>query len=250
MTDMAELQKRKMPLNLAIVHVDPDAFIANYLGWLEITKFITDQRAGEASVPADGKTPPLSAADLANGGVHNVANDAMFAFCMTAALKGDKAAVDKVEAAFIDQWGKEYPGNFALWHFRTNIDAPITLEDFVGQAGKKMLLGDIPPPPLRSKENWSAGLRFFEKARKSNFVHEIMYPLALWHRAKWTETLDKGIAFLKHIEDTVPVLRDTLEEKRNDQAFVANILLKNAFGVDMELTEEYEGYLRSLARRD
>lgn len=58
MTDMAELQKRKMPLNLAIVHVDPDAFIANYMGWLEITKFITALRAGDATVPADGKTPP------------------------------------------------------------------------------------------------------------------------------------------------------------------------------------------------
>lgn len=250
MTDMAELQKRKMPLNLAIVHVDPDAFLAHYMGWLEITRFITALRAGEAVVPADGKTPALTAADLAHGGVHSVGNDTLFAFCMTAALKGDKAAVDKVDAALVEQMGKEYPGNFAVWHFRTTIDAPVTLDDFVGQAGKKMLLGDIPPPPLRAKENWSAGLRFFEKARKSNFVHEIMYPLALWHRAKWSETLEKGIAFLKHIEDTVPVLRETLDEPRNDQAFVANILLKNAFGVDMELTEEYEGYLRSLARRD
>jgi len=250
MTDMAELQKRKMPLNLAVVHVDPDAFLAHIMGWLEITRFITQLRAGEAQVPADGVTPTLTAAELAHGGVHNVGNDAVFAFCMTAALKGDKAAVDKVEAGLIEMMGKEYPGNFALWHFRAQIDAPVTLEDFVGQAGKKMLLGDIPPPPLRAKENWSAGLRFFEKARKSNFVHEIMYPLALWHRAKWNETLEKGIAFLKHIEDTVPVLRETLAEPRNDQAFVANILLKNAFGVDMELTEEYEGYLRSLARRD
>ncbi len=250
MTDMAELQKRKMPLNLAIVHVDPEAFIANYMGWLEITRFIKDLRAGETVVPADGKTPALTPADLAKGGVHEVGNDAVFAFCMTAALKGDKAAVDKVDAAMIERMGKEYPGNFALWHFRASIETPIMLEDFVGQAGRKMLLGDIPPPPLRAKENWSAGLRFFEKARKSNFVHEIMYPLALWHRARWTETLDKGVAFLKHIEDTLPVLRDTLDDKRNDQAFIANLLLKNAFGVDMELTEEYEGYLRSLARRD
>lgn len=249
MTDMAELQKRKMPLNLAIVHVDPDAFIANFIGWLEITKFITDLRAGEAVVPTDGTTPTLAPAQLANGGVHNVGNDALFAFCMTAALKADKAAVDKVEDALVASMGKEFPGNFALWHFRTQINAPVTLEDFVGQAGKKMLLGDIPPPPLRAKDNWSAGLRFFEKARKSNFVHEIMYPLALWHRARWTETLEKGIAFLKHIENTVPVLRETLEDPRNDQAFIANILLRNAFGVDMELTEEYEGYLRSLARR-
>ena len=250
MTDMAELRKRKEPLNLAIVHVDPDAFIANLMGWLEITAFIRAQRAGEAEVPADGKTPPLSAAQLKNGGVHDVGNDALFAFCMTAALKADKAAVDKVEAALLETMGKDFPGSFALWHFRGSIDAPVTLEDFVGQAGKKMLLGDIPPPPLRAKENWSTGLRFFEKARKSNFIHEIMYPLAKWTRARWTETSDKGVAFLAHIEDNLPVLREVLEEPRNDQPFIANVLLRMAPGVDMELDEEYQGFLRSLARRN
>lgn len=55
MTDMAELKKRKVPLNLAIVHVDPDAFIANFMGWLEITAFISAQHAGEAQVPAGGE---------------------------------------------------------------------------------------------------------------------------------------------------------------------------------------------------
>jgi hypothetical protein len=67
MTDMEELKKRKMPLNLAIVHVDPDAFIDNFMGWLEITAFITAQRAGEAETPADGMTPKLSAEKLRNG---------------------------------------------------------------------------------------------------------------------------------------------------------------------------------------
>jgi len=41
-----------------------------------------------------------------------------------------------------------------------------------------------------------------------------------------------------------------LEEARNDQAFIANALLKMAPAVEMESTEEYEGFLRSLARRD
>src|SRR6266568_8653655 len=50
MTHMAELKTRKVPLNLAIVHVDPDAFIASFMGWLEITAFITAQQAGEAVV--------------------------------------------------------------------------------------------------------------------------------------------------------------------------------------------------------
>lgn len=249
MTDMAELQKRKHPLNLAIVHSDPDAFLANIMGWLEITAFISAQRLGEVQVPADGVTPKLDKDQLRKAGVHEVGNDAMFAFCMTSALKGDKAAVDKVEATMVESMGKEFPGSAGLWYFRAQIDAPTTLEDFVGQAGKKLLLNDIPPPPLRSKENWNTGLRFFEKARRSNFVHEIMYPLAKWTRTKWTETLDKGVAFLAHIEDSVPVLRQALEEPRNDQPFIANMLLQAAPTVDMELTEEYQGFLRSLARR-
>ncbi|MFY9657474.1 MAG: hypothetical protein WAK01_12990 [Methylocystis sp.] len=249
MTDMAELQARKKPINLAIVHVDPDAFIAHFGGWLEITSFITALRAGEAVVPAGGVTPKLDASRLDSDAVKSVGNDAIFAFCMTAALKADKAAVDKVEAALVESYGKEFPGANALWYFRAGIDAPVSLEDFVGQAAKKMLLQDIPPPPLRAKENWNAGLRFFEKARKSNFVHEIMYPLAKWHRERWQETAEKGIAFLQHIEDNVPVLREALEDPRNDEAFVANLLLKTAPAVDMELADDMQGYLRSLARR-
>jgi hypothetical protein len=249
MTDMAELKKRKVPLNLAIVHVDPDAFIANFIGWLEITAFITAQQSGEAVVPAGGETPRLSTQQLRKSGVHDVGNDAIFAFCMTAAMKADKAAVDEVESALVESMGKEFPGSFGLWCFKAQIDAPVTLEDFVGQAGKKMLLGDIPPPPLRAKQNWNTGLRFFQKARKSNFVHEIMYPLANWTRVCWTETLEKGVAFLQHIEDNVPVLREVLDDPRNDQPFIANALLNLAPAVDMELTEEYQGFLRSLARR-
>ena len=249
MTDMAELKKRKEALNLAIVYVDPDAFIANFMGWLEITAFITAQRAGLARMPDDGITPVLSEDQLKRADVQNVGNDAIFAFCMTAALKGDKAAVDSVEAALVESLGEEFPGSSGLMHFRTGIETPVTLEDFVGQAGRKLLLGDIPPPPLRAKENWSTGLRFFEKARKSNFVHEIMYPLAKWTRERWTETLEKGVAFLQHIEDNLPVLRETLEDTRNDQPFIANSLLKLAPAVDMELDDEYQGFLRSLARR-
>jgi hypothetical protein len=250
MTDMTELQARKKPMNLAIVYVDPDAFVANFTPWLEITAFITALRAGEATVPADGLTPKLDERQLKSDIVTSVGNDAIFAFCMTAALNGDRAAVDKVESVLSESFGKEFPGFNALWNFRGQIDAPVTLDDFVGQAGKKMLLADLPPPPLRAKENWNAGLRFFEKARKSNFVREIMFPLAKWHRERWTEVLEKGVAFLHHIEDNVPVLREVLSEPRNDEPFIANLLLKMAPAVDMELGDDMQGYLRSLARRD
>jgi hypothetical protein len=249
MTDMAELRKRKEPLNLAVVHVDPEAFAANFIGWLEITTFIAAERAGEAQVPKDGVTPRLSAAQMKSGNVERVGNDAMFAFCMTASLRGDKPAVDAAEAAMVEILGEGFPGSAALNHFRETIEAPATLDAFVGQAGKKLLLGEIAPPPLRAKENWNTGLRFFEKARTSNFIHEVMYPLAKWTRACGAEVLEKGVAFLQHIEDNVPILRGALDDPRNDQPFIANYLLKLAPAVDMELNDEYEGLLRSVARR-
>ncbi|MFG1464262.1 hypothetical protein V5F77_15330 [Xanthobacter sp. DSM 24535] len=249
MTDMVELQKRKQPINLAVVHVDPDAFVASFMGWLEITAFITAQRSGAAEVPADGITPKLPPEALKNPGVQNVGNDALFAFCMTAALKGDIAAVDKVEAALKDSMGNDFPGSLAVNYFRAHNENPILLEDFVGQAGRKWLEGDRPPPPMRAREDWNTGLRFFEKARQSNFIQEVLYPLAKWTRSRWGVIAEKEAAFLHHIEDNLPVLREALEEPRNDQAFIANLLLKAAPAVDMELTEEYQGFLRSLARR-
>ncbi len=249
MTDMAELQKRKKLINLAIVYVDPDAFIVNYVPWLEIATFITALRAGDVQAPADGVTPSLTPQQMKGGVAANFGNDAVFAFCMTAALKGDKAAVEKVEAALTESLGKDFPGSVAFWSFRSANDSPMSLEDHVGAAAYKMLAGDIPPPPMRARENWNAGLRFFEKARQSNFAQEIMYPLAVWTRAKWSETLEKGVAFLAHIEDSVPVLQEALAEARNDQAFVANVLLNMAPAIEQDLSDDTTGFLRSLARR-
>jgi len=51
------------------------------------------------------------------------------------------------------------------------------------------------------------------------------------------------------MEDSVPVLRGVLDDTRNDKPFIAHALLNLATAVDMELTEEYQGFLRSLARR-
>jgi hypothetical protein len=249
MTDMNELVKRKQPLNLSIVYVDPDEFIANYVPWLEITAFISAHRMGEASVPADGVTPALTPQQLASGAVHKIANDTIIPFAMTAAMKGDKAAVDKVEAALKESLGAEWPGNFGLWHFRGDIPAPQTLEDHIGQAGKKMLIGDIAPPPKRPGEAWDTGLRFLEYAQGSNFKNEIVYPLALWTRDRWAEATDIGVAFMSHIEDNLPVLRGALEEERNDAAFIANMLLLGAPAFEIELSDEVSGLLRSLSRR-
>ncbi len=249
MTMMTELAARKQPINLAIVHVDPDAFVAHFLPWLEITTFLTAQRQGLATVPADGRPPALTAQQRAGGTAHEIGNDTLSAFCMTAAMQGDSAAVDRVEQALVAQLGRDFPGNVGLWHFRAEIAAPVTLDDFVGQAGRKMLAGEIAPPPMRGGESWNTGLRFLEKALGSNFRSEIVYPLALWTRARWAELVDKGLTFMAHVEDNLPLLRGALGEPRNDAAFVANMLLLGGPAVEMDMQESVEGMLRSLARR-
>jgi len=238
MTDMTELRRRKEPLNRAILEVDPGLFADNFLGWLEITSFVGAVRAGQTQVPDDGVTPGLSSDQMKSPSVERVAKDAAVAFGMTAALKGDSGAVKAVEAVLEKRLGSGFPGSSSLQSFSTPDENPATLDDHVAQAGGKMLRGDLPPPPMRAKEYWNSGLRFFERARGSNFVHEIMYPLAKWHRERGAEILDKGVAFLAHIEDSVPVLREALDDPRNDQAFIANFLLKLTPAVDMELTDD------------
>jgi len=249
MTDTTELVKRKQPLNLAIVDADPEAFVAHYVSWLEIAAFLTDLRLGETTIPADGVTPPLTAKQLAGGAVHKIGNDTLSAFCMTAAMKADKAAVDTVEETLRSELGADFPGSFGLWHFRGDIAAPVTLDDFVGQAGRKMLARDVAPPPMRNGEAWNTGLRFLERALGSNFKNEIIYPLALWTRARWEEVTEKGVAFMAHIEENLPILREALQEPRNDAAFIANILLLGAPAVEIDLEDEVQGMLRSLTRR-
>ncbi len=249
MTDTAELVKRKKAINMGVVFADPDLFFAHFESWLEITAFISAQRAGEALPPADGVTPKLTPAQLKSGAVGAVASDAIFAFCMTAALKGDRAAVSKLKDSLAAKFGVDFPGAPAFWSFTSPIAEAVSLEDHVGQAAQKMLDNDLPPPPMRAKENWAAGLRFLEKARGSNFAQETLYPLAIWTRAKWTETLEKYISFLAHIEDSVPVLRDVLADERNDEPFIANVLLKMAPAIEQDLSDEATGFLRSLARR-
>jgi hypothetical protein len=241
--------KRKKAINMGVVFTDPDVFLSHFAGWLEITAFISAQRAGEAVAPADGVTPALSPTQLKSGAVGAVASDAIFAFCMAASLKGDRAAVTKVRDALAAKYGEDFPGSPAFWSFTAPIAEPISLEDHVGQAAQKMLNGELPPPPMRAKENWATGLRFLEKARGSNFAQEVLYPLANWTRAKWAETLEKHISFLAHIEDNVVVLREVLADERNDEPFIANVLFKMAPGIDQELNDEAAGFLRSLARR-
>jgi hypothetical protein len=243
---MNELVRRKAPMNLSIVEVDPSLFSESLTGWLEVTAHIMAQRAGKATPNPDGSIPPLSKSDLNTSGVQTIANDCIFAFGIAAAMTGDKAAFDKVERDLIAQYGENYPGSFAFWHFKQEPDAkPETLDDYIGMIGRTLMEdGEVEP-----KDIWNAGVRFLEKIRKSNFKVELTDPLARWNRDRWNAIITQLKSQLVDADNNVPPIKEALAETRNDESFIAALLLASMASVDQELTEDYQGFLKSIARR-
>jgi hypothetical protein len=242
---MNEVIRRKQPMNEAVLKVDPALFNASLMGWLEITAFVMAQRAGKAQPNPDGSVPALTKADLNLSSVQGIANDSVFAFCISAALRGDGDAVKEMEKGLTAQYGENFPGYFALWHFRQEGDAPETLEDHIGLIGKN-IFADAPMTP---KDIWNAGLRFFEKARKSNYVVELIPQLAQWYRYQWKMILIEKASELHMPEETVEPLKEVVADDRDDESFIASLVLAGMPAVDMELDEDYMGLIKSTARR-
>jgi hypothetical protein len=243
---MNEVLRRKAPMNLSIIEVDPSLFSESLTGWLEVTAHVMAQRAGKAQPNPDGSIPALSKSDLNTSGVQTIANDSIFAFGIAAAMKGDKAAFDKVERDLVALYGENYPGSFAFWHFKQEPDAkPETLDDYIGMIGRTLMEdGEVEP-----KDIWNAGVRFLEKVRKSNFKVELTGPLAAWNRAQWSGITVQLKSQLVDPDTNVPPIKEALSETRNDESFIAALLLASMAAVDQELTEDYQGFLKSIARR-
>ena len=82
--------------------------MANYLEYLEGELAAVKKECG-LSVELL-KSP--NAQQLKSGGVIHVAKDALFSFCMTASLKGDKDAIDAVETRLKAALGDDFPGAY------------------------------------------------------------------------------------------------------------------------------------------
>jgi hypothetical protein len=240
-----DVASRKAPMNAAIVQVDPHLFNESLEGWLEITNYLMGQRAGRIKATEDGSIPPLSKSDFNLSGVQTIANDSVFSFCITAAMAQDAAAIAIVEKGLTEKYGENYPGSFALWHFRQDCEKPETLDDHIGMIGRNLIEDKIFAP----KDTWNAGLRFLEKMRGSNFVVELTVPLAKWHREQWKEIIAQQKTALKDPELTIDAIKGALADTRDDQSFIAALLLASMPAVDMELDEDYMGLVKSVARR-
>lgn len=246
---MSDVKQRKEWMNSAITQVDPAAFTEHLVGWLEATAYL--RARSEASSSKDpiaalgGAIPLFSATDLEKEPVRVVADDAVFAFCIVAALNADRPAVDKLESLLAERFGKNFPGIAALDCCLRGVETDDALDAAAGAFVKDMLEGKAFDP----RDIWNAGLRLLEKARKSNFVQELVAALAKWHRDRWGQIITQQLFNLTRPRATVPPIEEVLSDASNDQPFIACLLIAATGAVDLELDEAYRAHLQGLARR-
>jgi len=238
---MSDVKARKEAMNAAIAGVDPARFSAALLGWLEATSYLRARANGAAG----DKIAFLTASDFTEPKIRSVADDAVFAFCMAATLTG-KGGVDEVAALLTKRYGEGFPGFEALDCCSHGTPTGNALDDKIGEILKDLIAGKALDP----RDVWNAGLRFLEKARSSNFGQELIDPLAKWHRDRWKHIITQQLFNVTRPRATVPPIEEALNETRNDQCFIAALLIAAAGAVDLELDEAYSSHLQGLAKRD
>lgn len=242
---MSDVMQRKERINSAIRDRDPAAFAGALMGWLEATAYLRVLPTLEKLALPRGVIPSLSAVDLREESVREVADDAAMAFCIAAGLNHDRESLIKLHGLLTKQTGPIYPGSSAIAHCLQTIDPIVTLDDAVGQALKAMLEGKA----LDAKDIWNAGLRLLQRLRSSNFVQELAPLLARWLREKWTVAIDQQRFNLVRPRLSVPPIETALADAIDDQSFIAALLLASADAADIEIEADYRRQLQTIARR-
>jgi hypothetical protein len=246
---MTDVKQRKEWMNSAIIQLDPALFADHLVGWLEATAYMRSRAEAAQSkdpIAALGSAiPQFTSADLDQPQLRSVADDAVFAFCIAAALHANGAAADRLGALLTERFGADFPGRLAFGCCCKGIETGEALDDAVGIIIKHMLDGKALDP----RDVWNAGLRLLEKSRKSNFVQELIGALAKWHRDRWGQIITQQLFNLTRPRATVPPVEDALRDDRNDQSFIANLLIAATGAVDLEFDEAYGAHLQNLARR-
>ncbi|ACB97218.1 conserved hypothetical protein [Beijerinckia indica subsp. indica ATCC 9039] len=244
-TTMSEILQRKARIDAAITQHDATAFVQALLGWLEATAYLKVLPELHKLGLGKGPIPTLSEADLREESLRNTADDTVMAYCIAAALAGDKPGLDALHAQMSRRFGPLYPGSSAVAHCIQVIDPIVTLDDAVGQFLKTLYEGKA----IDTRDIWNIGLRLLQRLRSSNFVHELTPLVAVWLRAQWSRAIEQQRFNLVRPRVSVPAIEGALADPRDDQPFIAALLLASASAIDQDIEPEYRKQLAAIAER-
>jgi hypothetical protein len=202
--------------------------------------------AFSALAPPRGEVPPLSGTDLSKPVVVGVAEDAVLAFGVAAALRGVADPAVELQKNFTEVVGENYPGKPIVDKW-CGVDVPLApLDKTVTEAIALMRSGTH----LEPRKLWEVGLRLFEKARQSNFRKTLVPLLVNWLTEEWKRIVANETFRLTRPLQTVPAIEASLAGSKQGEVLIASLLLTGAEAVGCPLANAYEKLLKEISVDD
>jgi hypothetical protein len=222
-----EVALRHRWMTTDVLKSDSAGFARHLLDYLAGTEYLRGQDpasrgAFSALAPPRGEVPPLSGTDLSKPVVVGVAEDAVLAFGVAAALRGVADPAVELQKNFTEVVGENYPGKPIVDKW-CGVDVPLApLDKTVTEAIALMRSGTH----LEPRKLWEVGLRLFEKARQSNFRKTLVPLLVNWLTEEWKRIVANETFRLTRPLQTVPAIEASLAgSKQGDKRWNAQIAL-------------------------
>jgi hypothetical protein len=204
------------------------------------------REAFTALAPPHGEVPPLSGTELSKPEVVAIAEDAVVAFGMAAALRGVADPAVELQKNFVEVIGENYPGKPIVDKW-CGVDVPLAALDKTVTEAITLMRSST---HLEPRKLWEVGLRLFEKARQSGFRKTLVPLLANWLAKEWKRIIANETFRLTRPIQTVPAIEASLAGSKKGEALIASLLLAGAEAVGSPLAVAYEKLLNEISVGD
>lgn len=173
-----------------------------------------------------------------------MACDAILAFGLRAVYANRTGSMAQLQAELRCQQGDDHVGRtvFAPVAAGTAPDLTHTVKTMIDA----YFNGIVPDPT----EIWRNGFRFFEQHSRSGFGQMLFPYCAQWLRQEWTRTLHTQRFLLVQPMRTVPPIMEVLDNKVDNKAFAAALLLAAIDATGVRLAPAYVAELQAAARSE
>jgi hypothetical protein len=242
-----EITKGSRRLTRDVITTDSTNFAADFAAYLAGLEYFRSQGTAmresyDVMAPARGDVPGLSAAQFSDPHVVGAAADAVIAFELAAALKGEADPTTDLRVKLTSTFGVDFPGKAVLDKWQ-GVESQLDPLDATVVELTALLRSET---HLEPRKIWDVGLRAFEKIRQSNFRRALVPILGTWLRGQWRRIVDNEGFRLSRPMLTVPGIEASLAQEADTDAFIASLLLATAEAVGSSLVGSYEQQLKGI----
>ena len=242
-----EANLRIVTMQYAIDRLDTAGFSTHFIRYVEsmdyLSKLDACSRASiDPTIPTRGQIPALDASRPVSPYAEQVAGDAILTYGIRGAIGGQPDIIRKLGQAITGRLPSTFPGKFMF----DDCDEPANLPSYRDQIAGAAIIAlrhTYPSPSVF----FTAGLVFLSWIRASTFGKVMMPHLAAWQRGIWSRfVVTQAFRFLRPWE-SVPDVKRALSIERDDETFVAGILLAISRAIGAPIAAQDRDTLQAIA---